>query len=221
MVPEGWKLVTIGDLTSYHSYGPRFSAKDYHVDGTVKTIRNTDVTEIGEILYEQVPSAQLDSEIVEQHKLKAGDLIIITTVDCGLSAIFEGQDIAYIPSAYAVRHRLNQTVLPTFIKYFMHTSIAQKQVGKFIRKGTVANLPGLDVLKIKVALPPLSEQKKIAAILSSVDEAIASTQAVIDQTRKVKQGLLQQLLTCGIGHTKFKESVIGKIPETWEVKPLQ
>jgi type I restriction enzyme S subunit len=145
MVPEGWKLVTIGDLTSYHSYGPRFSAKDYHVDGTVKTIRNTDVTEIGEILYEQVPSAQLDSEIVEQHKLKAGDLIIITTVDCGLSAIFEGQDIAYIPSAYAVRHRLNQTVLPTFIKYFMHTSIAQKQVGKFIRKGTVANLPGLDV----------------------------------------------------------------------------
>jgi type I restriction enzyme S subunit len=103
----------------------------------------------------------------------------------------------------------------------MHTSIAQKQVGKFIRKGTVANLPGLDVLKIKVALPPLSEQKKIAAILSSVDEAIASTQAVIDQTRKVKQGLLQQLLTCGIGHTKFKESVIGKIPETWEVKPLQ
>ncbi|MBD2770984.1 restriction endonuclease subunit S [Iningainema sp. BLCCT55] len=67
----------------------------------------------------------------------------------------------------------------------------------------------------------MCEQKKIADILSSVDEAIASTQAVIDQTRKVKQGLLQQLLTKGIGHTRFKESAIGKIPEEWEVKPLQ
>jgi len=53
-----------------------------------------------------------------------------------------------------------------------------------------------------------------------VDEAIASTQAVIDQTRKVKQGLLQQLLTRGIGHTKFKESAIGQIPESWEVKAI-
>ncbi len=50
-----------------------------------------------------------------------------------------------------------------------------------------------------------------------MDEAIAKTQAVIDQTRKVKQGLLQQLLTRGIGHTKFKHSAIGKIPEVWDV----
>jgi type I restriction enzyme S subunit len=70
-------------------------------------------------------------------------------------------------------------------------------------------------------LPPLPEQKKIAAILSSVDEAIASTQAVIDQTRKVKQGLLQQLLTRGIGHTKFKESAIGEIPKGWDVAELR
>jgi type I restriction enzyme S subunit len=54
-----------------------------------------------------------------------------------------------------------------------------------------------------------------------VDEAIASTQAVIDQTRKVKQGLLQQLLTRGIGHTKFKESAIGKIPKEWKVVRLE
>lgn len=69
-------------------------------------------------------------------------------------------------------------------------------------------------------IPPLTEQKKIAEILGSVDKSIASTQAVIDQTRKVKQGLLQQLLTKGIGHTKFKESAIGKIPESWEVVRL-
>jgi len=77
-----------------------------------------------------------------------------------------------------------------------------------------------EFLQLSIPVPPLHEQKKIAAILSSVDEALASTQAVIDQTRKVKQGLLQQLLTRGIGHTKFKESAIGKIPESWEIVPL-
>ena len=63
----------------------------------------------------------------------------------------------------------------------------------------------------------LEEQKKIAAILSSVDDAIQAMQAVIDQTRRVKQGLLQQLLTRGIGHTRFKQTEIGDIPETWKV----
>ena len=68
--------------------------------------------------------------------------------------------------------------------------------------------------------PPLPEQKKIAAILSSVDDAIQATQAVIEQTRRVKEGLLQDLLTRGIGHTRFKQTEIGEIPEEWEVRKL-
>lgn len=71
-----------------------------------------------------------------------------------------------------------------------------------------------------VLVPPLPEQKKIAEILGSVDEAIQGTQAVIDQTRKVKQGLLQRLLTRGIGHTRFKQTEIGEIPESWGVDEL-
>jgi len=73
---------------------------------------------------------------------------------------------------------------------------------------------------MRVVIPPLPEQKKIAAILSSVDEAIQATQAVIDQTRRVKEGLLQDLLTRGIGHTRFKQTEIGEIPEGWEVSCL-
>ncbi len=69
-------------------------------------------------------------------------------------------------------------------------------------------------------LPPLPEQKKITSILSSVDEAIQANQKVIDQTEKVKKGLLQELLTKGIGHTEFKKTEIGEIPVEWEIKPL-
>ena len=46
----------------------------------------------------------------------------------------------------------------------------------------------------EVRLPPLPEQRKIAAILSSVDDAIEKTQAVIDQAQIVKRGLMQELL---------------------------
>ncbi len=73
----------------------------------------------------------------------------------------------------------------------------------------------------EMLLPPLHEQRRIAEILSSVDEAIAATRAVIEQTRKVKQGVLERLLTKGIGHTRFKQTEIGEIPEGWELKRLR
>jgi len=72
----------------------------------------------------------------------------------------------------------------------------------------------------RLPLPPLPEQKKIAAILASVDQTIEATEAVIEQTRRVKDGLLQDLLTRGIGHTRFKQTEIGEIPESWETPLL-
>ena len=79
-----------------------------------------------------------------------------------------------------------------------------------------------DVLDIRVRVPPLPEQRKIAAILSSVDDAIEKTQAVIDQVRVVKRGLMQELLMRGLPgrHTRFKQTEIGEIPEEWELVRL-
>ena len=72
-------------------------------------------------------------------------------------------------------------------------------------------------------LPLLSEQQKIASILSKVDELIQKTEQIIEQTQRLKKGLMQRLLTKGIGHTKFKKiSLIPEyrhlsIPEEWKV----
>ena len=76
-----------------------------------------------------------------------------------------------------------------------------------------------DVLGIPVGLPPLPEQRKIAAILSSVDDAIEKTQAVIDHVQVVKRGLMQELFTRGLPgrHTRFKQTEIGEIPAEWRV----
>ena len=75
----------------------------------------------------------------------------------------------------------------------------------------------------EVGVPPLSEQRKIAAILSSVDEVIGKTQTVIDQVQVVKRGLMQELLTKGRPgrHRRFKETAIGRLPEAWRVHRLQ
>lgn len=102
---------------------------------------------------------------------------------------------------YYALHRLN---------YFEWVDTAVK--GQTLNKQKLTELP--------ILLPPLQEQRAIAAILTSVDDAIEKTEAIIEQTEKVKKGLMQQLLTKGIGHRKFKKTEIGEIPEGWNVKSL-
>jgi type I restriction enzyme, S subunit len=76
----------------------------------------------------------------------------------------------------------------------------------------------LSIIKsVLVALPPKHEQIKIAEILSTVDKKIEVIDQQITQTEELKKGLMQQLFTKGIGHTLFKDSPLGKIPDGWEV----
>jgi len=76
--------------------------------------------------------------------------------------------------------------------------------------------------ELRLLLPPLPEQRKIAAILSSVDQAIEATQQVVDQLQVVKRAMMQDLLTRGIPgrHKRFKQTEIGEVPEEWEVRPF-
>ena len=76
--------------------------------------------------------------------------------------------------------------------------------------------------RLHFQLPPIVEQRKIAAILSSVDNAIEKTQAVINYIQVVKRGLMQELFVRGIPghHTQFEQSEIGDIPTEWTVVQL-
>ncbi|WP_376958032.1 restriction endonuclease subunit S [Azospirillum sp. A26] len=109
-----------------------------------------------------------------------------------------------------------QRVIPHFLNYcLVYSRPAWKKIAASSRKDP--NITKQDILDFQIPLPPLSEQRRIAEILSSVDEAIAATQAVIEQTRTVKQSVLNHLLTKGIRHTRFKQTEIGVLPEAWEV----
>ncbi|MCB9524602.1 MAG: restriction endonuclease subunit S [Myxococcales bacterium] len=104
-----------------------------------------------------------------------------------------------------------------FLSYVSRPVFYERQAGGAIGSRKARRVNPKEFLGLEVAAPPLPEQKKIAAILGAVDAAIQATQAVIDQTRRVKAGLLQTLLTRGIGHTRFKKTAIGEIPESWRV----
>ena len=77
-----------------------------------------------------------------------------------------------------------------------------------------------DLVGFPILYPPLPEQKKIASILTSVDEVIENTQKQIDKLQDLKKATMNELLTKGIGHTEFKDSELGRIPKSWEVKRL-
>jgi type I restriction enzyme S subunit len=72
-------------------------------------------------------------------------------------------------------------------------------------------------MKLFMPVPPLPEQTKIADILTTVDDKISSIDSKIQQTEQLKKGLMEKLLTEGIGHKEFKETEIGRIPVGWEV----
>jgi type I restriction enzyme, S subunit len=86
--------------------------------------------------------------------------------------------------------------------------------GMTLNKAKLVDLP--------LRLPPLAEQRKIAAILSSVDETIEKTEAVIAQLDVVKKAMLEELLTRGIPgrHSRFKKTEIDELPEEWAVVAL-
>ncbi len=77
------------------------------------------------------------------------------------------------------------------------------------------------LLRVHIPLPPITEQQKIAEILSTVDEAIQKTNEIIEKTKRLKKGLMQELLTKGIGHKEFEDTEIGRIPKEWEVVRLR
>jgi len=73
------------------------------------------------------------------------------------------------------------------------------------------------LLPVELALPPLKEQHRIAEILSSVDASIEATQAVIEQAERVKRGLMEELLTGGLGSEAIER---GEVPEGWQATTI-
>lgn len=211
---QGWDLTTVGKVAEINkksitpSTDPETEIKYLDISSIEETGK---VSKLSLLRFKDAPS--------RAKRIVLHEDILVSTVRPYLRAFafIENPPPNLIASTgYAVLSP-KKYVEPRFI---YQNILSENFINYLILKMKGSNYPAVnasDISNYSFLLPPLPEQKKIAEILSSVDEAIQSTQAVIDQTQKVKKGLLQQLLTKGIGHTKFKQTEIGEIPESWEV----
>ena len=116
---------------------------------------------------------------------------------------------------------------PTYLQNLLSWEVVREDMRKKAKQAI--NQASLNVQDIKTTaypIPPLPEQQKIAAILSSVDDVIEKTRAQIDKLKDLKTGMMQELLTKGIGsggvpHTEFKDSPLGRLPACWSVIELK
>lgn len=103
-------------------------------------------------------------------------------------------------------------------EYFLYWYLSQKELVESMGSGSTVKGIRLEQLRaLWVPIPELKEQQKIAEILSTVDEQIENTKQLIEKTKELKKGLMQHLLTKGIGHTEFKQTELGEIPVEWDI----
>jgi type I restriction enzyme, S subunit len=149
-----------------------------------------------------------------------GEYILIAE-DGGNFYDFQSRPIAYMMKGkFWVNNHAHVLKARNNLNKFLFYSLEYKDITQYIIGSTRTKLNRGVLELIPVIQPPVKEAQKIAEILSTVDEKIDVINAQIAKTEELKKGLMQQLLTKGIGHTVFKTTRIGELPECWEVRPI-
>ncbi len=117
-----------------------------------------------------------------------------------------------------------------FLYYKLMTDSVRRFMKDHASGSTVLHLQTRAVPDLELEIPTSKpDQTKIAEILFTVDRAIEQTEALIAKQQRIKTGLMQDLLTCGIDEHgnirseqthEFKDSPLGRIPVEWDVVDL-
>jgi type I restriction enzyme S subunit len=223
MVSEKWQHKQLGQLLKLRG-GYAFKSEDFREHGDVAVLRISNIKNNGIDLEDAVYVDRNVAEQAKDYKLREGNVVIaMSGATTGKTAIVRKEDLPLVLNQRVGVFDIynSEHLSEEYLAYVVQSSSFKNQILVNAIGGAQPNISGKQIEDVEILLPPLNEQRKIAAILSSVDEAIEKTEAIIEQTEKVKKGLMQQLLTKGIGHTKFKKTEIGEIPEEWEVRKLE
>ena len=115
----------------------------------------------------------------------------------------------------------NSKTLPRFLVYLLHT---YPLIRHAVATSTGVNHPRTSwnsLGKFTFALPPLPEQRAIAHILQTIQEAKSTRQREVELERECKAALLDRLFSHGTKGEPRKQTEIGEIPESWEVVRLE
>jgi type I restriction enzyme S subunit len=140
----------------------------------------------------------IPEEVAEQSTtIKSGDVLFAGS---GETAEEIGKCFAYIGDKEAYAGGDLIILSPTeddsrFLGYQLNSPTVSRQKANLGQGVSVVHIYASGLATIKVPLPPLPEQRAIAAVLSDMDAEIAALEARREKTRALKQGMMQELLT--------------------------
>lgn len=170
---KGWRNVTLSDISVAIDYG--YTASSSNINIGPKFLRITDIATSNIIDWNSVPFCSISQEDNEKYKLYSGDIVIARTgASTGATYTIKDTDPKdLVFASYLIRYRINPEIADA------------KLVGKFLRSknwneyvsGVVGGSaqPGANAKVLgaySFLLPPLTEQRAIAAVLSSLDDKI-------------------------------------------------
>ena len=197
MVPKGWEKNSLDSLfefknglnTEKEQYG-----NGYKFVNVMDVFRNDILTESKIIGRVQVTDKQL-----EGYQLKYGDVLFNRTSETfdeiAIAAIYLDNAIATF-GGFVIRARpKGNQIDPAYSVFLFQSKSYRSQVVKLGQGAIRANIGQKDLARVCILVPPLAEQKKIAQILSTWDNAISVTEKLLANSQQQKKALMQQLLT--------------------------
>ncbi len=223
-IPEDWNFVKISDIGEIVSGGtPDTTNEEYWKDGTISWFTPKELTNL-KTNFIKDSERKITQKGVDESSAKPlpiGTVLLTTRATIGNCAINE-----YLTCTNQGFQNIicNNNFDNKFLLYSLKYN--KRRLLQFAQGTTFLEISKSNLAKIRIPFSKnLDEAKKIASILSNTDSLIQQTQKEIEQTQRLKKGLMQKLLTRGIGHTKFKKVDLGsqiqiEIPECWNVRML-
>jgi len=203
MVPEGWIGYKVGELASdvrnslvIGPFGSDLVQRDYRPFGVPVVF----VRDIKRGRFDWKSGVFVDkakAEKLRAHSVKSSDIVITKMgLPPGIAAVYPRGVPDGIITADIIRLRPDCHLVDSyFLCELLNCYAIQRQVYQRTAGQTRPKLTLFDYKTVSVLLPPLPEQKKIAAILSTWDEAIVTTEQLLANSRQQKKALAQQLLS--------------------------
>lgn len=227
-IPVDWevkRLISVASNEKYSFTGGPFGSdlkEDCYTDHGVRIIQLQNIGDGKFIDNYKIFTSEEKANALESCNIFPGNIIIAKMADpVARACIIPEKDNRYLMASDGIRLSVNEKENDVkFILFSINSKYFRKNAERH-GTGTTRLRIGLTELKnLPIIIPPLQEQKKIAAILFAVDTAIEKTTQVIEKIEELKKGLMQRLFVDGIGHPNFKETEIGRIPENWMIKRL-
>jgi type I restriction enzyme S subunit len=191
---DDWTETTLGEVLSIQSGFP-FSTNDWAVEGypviKINNVRDGKVsTESCSYVADPIPQG------AEKFLLKRGDLLITLTGEIGATGTVDQTFPMYLNQRVGKVSVLDKSraLLPYLAILFNFPSV-RAEMWSLGKGNAQLNISPKSIHDMVVTLPPLVEQKRIVEIVSSMDEVIQSAERAIDEAKKLRSGLLSDLLS--------------------------